>query len=88
VGIYSRNTTDDEVADMRSAITRCVMSHDGVLQMHGFYLDAEAKRVSFDLIIDFEVPDREDLYAHIANEVQELYPEYSFTITLDRDLSD
>jgi len=88
VGIYSRNTTDDVVADMRSAITRCAMSHDGVLQMHGFYVDVEAKRVSFDLIIDFEVSDREELYAHIASEVQELYPDYTFAITLDRDLSD
>ena len=88
VGIYSRNTADDEVADMRSAITRCAMSHDGVLQMHGFYVEVEAKRVSFDLIIDFEVSDREELYTHIANEVQELYPDYTFAITLDRDLSD
>jgi 3-hydroxyacyl-CoA dehydrogenase len=43
VGIYSRNTTNDEVAEMRSAITRCAMDHEGVLQMHGFYADSAAK---------------------------------------------
>ena len=88
VGIYSRNTSNDEVAEMRSAITRCVMSHDGVLQMHGFYADIETKRISFDLIIDFATDNRDELYAHISDEVHGLYPDYTFAITPDRDLSD
>lgn len=88
VGIYSRNTTDDGIAEMRSAITRVVMGHEGVLQMHGFYADLENSAVSFDVIIDFAVSDRNGLYAHIAQDVQELYPDFSFAITLDRDLSD
>ncbi len=88
VGIYSHNTTNDEVAEMQSAITRVVMEHGGVLQMHGFYADVEQKRISFDLIIDFDVKDREDLYRHIVEDVRGLYPDYDFNITLDRDLSD
>ncbi|MGI6220514.1 MAG: cation diffusion facilitator family transporter [Coriobacteriales bacterium] len=46
VGIYSRNTTDDAVMDMQSELTRVVMSHEGALQMHGFYVDVDAKRLS------------------------------------------
>ena len=88
VGIYSRNTSSDEVAEMRSAITRVVMEHEGVLQMHGFFVDVERKNASFDLIIDFETPDRDDLYAHIVEDVKALYPDYDYQITLDRDLSD
>ena len=88
VGIYSRNTTDDEIAEMRSTITRRVMAHGGVLQIHGFYVDSPTHTVSFDLIIDFDVPDRGDLYRHIVDEVSELYPDYTFNINLDRDLSD
>lgn len=88
VGIYSRNTTDDEVAEMRSTITRAVMAHDGVLQMHGFYADISSRAASFDLIIDFSVKNREELYADIVEEVKSLYPDFTFNITLDRDLSD
>ena len=88
VGIYSQNTTSNEIAEMQSTITRIVMSHDGVLQMHGFYADLQLKRVSFDLIIDFAVKDRDELYAHIAQETRERYPDFLFNITLDRDLSD
>ena len=88
VGIYSRNTTDDAVAEMQSSITRAVMAHDGVLQMHGFYVDAASKRVSFDIIIDFAADDPDGLYCRIVEEVQSLYPDYAFIVTLDRDLSD
>ena len=88
VGIYARNTSSDEISEMQTAITHVVMEHEGVIQMHGFFVDAEAKHASFDLIIDFDVKDREDLYCHIAEDVQKLYPDYTFNITLDRDLSD
>ena len=88
VGIYSRNTTDNAVVEMLSEITRVVMAHDEVLQMHGFYTDVENKRASFDVIIDFAAKDREGLYRQIVGEVQALYPDYEFTIALDRDLSD
>lgn len=88
VGIYSRNTTSDEIVEMRSTITRTVMSHEGVIQMHGFYVDTEKKLVSFDVIIDFETKNRRELYEHIVGDVQELYPDYQFNIALDVDLSD
>ena len=88
VGIYSRNTSDDAIASMRSEITRLVMSHDDVLQLHGFFVNEESKTVTFDLIIDFANADRQQLYQHIYEDVQTAYPDYTFAITLDRDLSD
>ena len=88
VGIYSRNTTNDSVAQMRSDITRTVMSHEGVLQMHGFFVNEAEKTVSFDVIIDFAANDRRGMYEHIVSEVTEHYPDYRFIVTLDNDLSD
>ena len=88
VGVYSSNTTNDEIAAMRSAITGVVMGHDDVLQVHGFFVDEPHKHVTFDLIIDFDRADRKELYQHILHDVQEMYPDYTFAITLDRDLSD
>ena len=64
------------------------MAHEGVLQMHGFYVDAENMRGSFDVIIDFAAPNRDELYSQIVEEVKGLYPAYEFVITSDRDLSD
>lgn len=56
--------------------------------MHGFYLDEEDKNISFDIIIDFKEKNREEIYRKIYDEVQEKYPEYHVSITLDIDMSD
>jgi len=88
VGIYVLNTTDDAVASLRDSITACVMSHEGVLQMHGFYVNEAERHITFDIVLDFSVPDRRQLYGQIVSEVQAMCPDYSITVTLDRDLSD
>jgi len=88
VGIYSRNTGDDEFMAMRSKITRLVMSHENVIQMHGFYIDGEKKRITFDIIIDFDEKDIEGLYNHIIADVKEAAPGFEVHIQLDYDISD
>jgi len=88
VGIYSRNTGDDEAATIRTRVTEKVLAHDGALQVHGFYLDEERKDMRFDVIIGFECEDRKALYNHIIGDIKEMYPEYSLHVTLDEDVSD
>ena len=88
VGVYSRNTGDDEFMAMRSEITRLVMSHENVIQMHGFYIDGEKKRITFDIIIDFDEKDTEGLYNHIMADVKEAAPGFEVHIQLDYDISD
>ena len=88
IGVYSINTKDKKIVDARADITKIVFSHKGILQMHGFYLDDIDKTISFDIIIDFKVENREELYKHIYDEVQEKYKDYKLNITLDIDISD
>jgi len=64
------------------------MSHEEVLQMHGFYYDAESKDIRFDVILDFEAENRQAVYQKILKEVQNLYPDHHIQITLDADVSD
>ena len=86
IGIYSINTESDEINAMRSEITRVIMEHEGVLQLHGFYADLEHKTVTFDVIIDYALKDRESLYEHISEDVRRLYPNHEFYINLDIDI--
>ena len=88
VGVYSVNTKDKQIVNMRKEIESIVISHRDVLQMHGFYLDKTKKSISFDIIISFKRKDRESLYQHIYDEVHAKYPDYKLTITLDVDTSD
>ena len=86
VGIYSYNT-DDSAAEIRREITEIVMEHEHVLQMHGFYVDQEKKAIRFDIVLDF-ARERSAVYHHIADEIREKYPDYTFQIIMDTDFSD
>ena len=88
IGVYSVNTKDKFVIDARKEITNIVFSHKGILQMHGFYIDSIEKNISFDIIIDFNIKNREEVYQQIYDEVQEKYKDYKINITLDVDISD
>ena len=88
VGIYSRNTSDDVAVRMRSKVTRMVMAHDGVIQMHGFHVDEKNRLLDFDVILDFALPDRQATYRQIVSEVQAAYPDYKVSVALDVDAAD
>ena len=88
VGVYSINTTDKKVIKIQKDIHDIVFSHKGVLQMHGFYLDNDNKTISFDIIIDYSIKNREELYNRIFDEIQEKYKDYKLSIALDFDISE
>ena len=88
IGVYSVNTKDKKIIEVKNAITKIVFSHEGILQMHGFYLDEEEKIISFDIIIDFKIKNREEVYKKIYEEVRKKYKDYKLDITLDIDVSD
>ena len=88
IGVYSINTHDKEIVKAYKTVHKIIFSHDGVLQMHGFYLDKEDKAIRFDIVIDFAVEDRLELFRHIYDEVKQEYPDYKLAMTLDVDSSD
>ena len=88
IGAYSINTKDRKIMNIHENIKKIVFSHEGVLQMHGFYLDEEDNTISFDIIIDFNVKNKEEIYRKIYDEVKKEYKDYKISITLDIDISD
>ncbi len=85
IGIYSHNTKDDEIRELRSGVTRLVSAHEGVLQLHGFYANKEMKTVNLDVILDFALPDRNATFAAIRTDLETAYPEWTFHLTMDID---
>ena len=88
IGIYSMNTQDDLARKIQTRVTEIVMSHDHVLQIHGFYLDEKEKTIRFDMVIDFFVPDREALVEDVCGDVRREFPGYQVVIQPDTDVSD
>ncbi len=87
VGVYSYNTSDTEVAHIRNEVQEMVMAHDWSLQMHGFYLDIEKHTMRFDVVLSFDIDQKEGIEI-IRKEVQEAYPEYELNIIADIDIAD
>lgn len=88
IGIYSMNTQDEEIRQMREEISKIVHSYKSVLQMHGFYVNKNEKNISFDIIIDFNEKNKDEIYKEIYEKVSENYKDYDIKITMDFDASD
>lgn len=86
IGIYSYNTTDDEAAKIRDAVRNCVLAHEWALQLHGFYLKPEEKIMRFDVVLSFDISQKE-AYSIITDEIKNLYPDYELQLVLDIDVS-
>ena len=88
VGVYSINTKDDAVIKDRERISKIVLSHEHVLQMHGFYIDRQEKIIRFDAVISFEAENRHSVFEKICADVNEAYPDYSIQAAIDMDFSE
>ena len=87
VGVYSYNTKDNEAAEIRNEVSEIILANEWALQMHGFYIDLQKKTMRFDVVLSFDIGQKEGLEI-LYKELGEKYPDYSITITPDVDITD
>ena len=87
VGIYASNTSTPEIAAMRETVEAAVAARPEILQMHGFYVEEDIKRVMFDLIVDFSA-DADAVRSSLVKELSAKYPDFRFDVILDTDYSE
>ncbi|MDA3048804.1 cation diffusion facilitator family transporter [Campylobacter sp. JMF_02 ED1] len=87
VGIYALNLKDEQTAKIYSEIQKIVFSDEKILQMHGFHANLIEKIISFDVIIDFDAINREQIHQNIIKEVSAKFSDYEILIALDSDYS-
>ena len=88
VGVYSVNEDNPVAAQMRASALELAESEEYVQELHGFFVDEEAKRVTLDIVVSFDAPDRREVVARMQGALQALYPDFTFSVTLDSDISD
>lgn len=87
VGIYAVDTS--EYAHNRQAhLKDDMLKYSGVKGCHGIYIDDEEKYISFDVLVDFKIKDKEAFKENLKKEVLEDYPGYEVRISFDTDYSD
>ena len=88
IGVYAENTRDREVIRVRERVKEIVLSHEHVLQMHGFYLLKEEKAMRFDVVISFDAKDRRAVYTEVVADVQQAFPDYRLQVAMDTDFAE
>ena len=87
IGIYAINTGSDEAGKMRKKIMETVMAHDYSMQFHGFYVDLEQKKMTFDVVLSFDC-DPAEAIEEMQKEISALYPDYEIRIRPDIDITE
>ncbi len=87
IGVYSVNTKDADVVEVRKNVLKIVKSNPYVLQMHGFHLDKEEKKIRFDIVVSFDAGDRRQVQKEVYEKVLQAYPDYTLQIAVDMDFS-
>ena len=83
IGIYSVNTRDQEAAGIREHVRKILSENPYILQMHGFYIDRDAKTMRLDVVVSFDAEDRRAVLKEVCSKIQEAYPDYKLEIALD-----
>lgn len=88
VGIYAVDLENEEIVRMRERIGEISKSHEGVLNSHGIFIDLDEKRISFDVTMDFSIPDKLKMSETIKKEVETAYPGFFVTVNCDTNYSE
>ena len=89
VGVYAANENlSSQAQRIRDALDIAVAKEPHILQVHGFYVDEEAKQVNFDLVVGFEDPNRKATFKTVVDAMKRRFPDYRFNAVLDSDISD
>lgn len=85
ISIYASNTSTEETKAIRAKVNEIVMGFDGVLQTHGFRADTEQHTITLDIILDFDVKNRHEVFENIRKALQDAFPDDELLLTLDID---
>lgn len=88
VGFYAHHAEGTHEAEVEKEIRKYVLSHNGVLNMHGFYISDEEKMISFDIVYSFKLHTPMSLRNEIAQKLIKDFPGYDINIGMDRNYSE
>lgn len=88
VGFYAHHQEGSMPALEEEKVRKYVMSQDGVLGMHGFYVNHDDRHLSFDIVYSFKVRTPISLRDGVKSWIHSQYPGYEVNIGMDRNFSE
>lgn len=87
IGIYAYNS-DSKSKKVKEYLDEILKEYSQIKQIHGFYIDYKNSVIYFDLIIDFDCNNKDDIKDIIIDKMKLKYPKYEFSVIIDDDISD
>ncbi len=87
VGIYAENLSDAKSKNCLKSTLDIIHKYPTVLQIHGFYLDEDAKTIHYDLVVSFDDPEPEETIQKIKEETELANDGYTVFVQYDQDFS-
>ena len=88
ISVYARGVNTPFSASVFADLRDIIAAHSSVLQVHGFSVDENANEIRFDIVIDFNAKNREEIFQDIVDNMIKKYPTYHICPVLDADTSD
>jgi len=85
IGIYAKNRKKHKGVSCFDELEGLLLAMPNILQVHGFYIDNEAKTVRFDIVVSFEEKHPDELLERVYEETSKIYPDYEIDIVVDSD---
>ncbi|MBR3227082.1 MAG: cation transporter [Erysipelotrichaceae bacterium] len=79
ISIYA---VDESHVNDSIKIQKIAHSHDGVIECHGIFFDDIEKQITFDIVVDFIV-DQKELKKTVTEEVMKEFKDYSVSVNID-----
>ena len=87
VGIYADCDDSEEARNIRAKLNQILQNYPCVLQLHGFFVEADNKFCNFDLVLSFDEKEPEKIIEEIHQKISQEFPDFQFHIQLDKDFS-
>lgn len=88
VGVYAISTGAHKRAELQNAVMQAIGSHDGVVQVHGFYYYEDENRVSVDVVPDISIHDEKGFCKQLTDMLSSVLPNVEISIVIDHNYSD
>lgn len=88
VGVYAISTGANKRAELQNAVMQAIGSHDGVVQVHGFYYYKDENRVSVDVVPDISIHDEKGFCKQLTDMLSSVLPNVEISIVIDHNYSD
>ena len=87
VGVYAVDTTES-ASNKQAHLKEDMMKHDGVKGCHGIFINEEDQYISFDILLDFKIQDKEAFKKALTKDVMEDFTGFTININFDVDYTD